>query len=488
MLAAPSRNITCATRGCSPKDALVRLQPKAEKIMRFERARKVQLVLVPQDKVGTKDPDGGWWQPLGLLSIATYARKQNPELEVEILDEEQMTFEQMKERIEKGKADVVGLSPNIANYEVGLELAKIARGSGARVVFGGHHASGLAENIVRNREFVDAVVVHDGEIPFHQLVSGTPFNKVPNVVYRGQDGEPVRTPDTLEFPPLSAYPDIDYSLVELPPYFAEFERVHGKRSKFRKPASFVSQRGCTWREKTGKGCIFCGRIEPSWRGKPPERVWREIRALHEQYGVDAVADVGDDFIGNMEWFKEFHAARPKDLHVGLQFIYSRASNITRPGVIDKLLDLEMQSVLLGIESGDIRCLKACLKGMSPETNLRAVKMLNDRGMGIYGCIILGLPGEDAESLKRNYEFCRRISESSDKNVLFVGALMSLPNSPAYDMLLQIPEMHEKYARADVIDLQESKADWVKHFTRTTMEAIRETLERISGLPNCNIEL
>lgn len=469
------------------RDSFARFLPTAEHIMRFEKVEKVQLVLVPQDKVGSKDADGGWWQPLGLLSIATFARAKNPELQVEILDEEQMNFEQMKKRISEGKADVVGLSPNIANYSICLELAEVARASGARVVFGGHHATGLAENILRNRRVVDVVVLRDGEIPFSELVAGKHFAEIPGIVFRGSEGEIVRTRD-LGFPALSSYPDIDYSLVNLESYFSEFERVHGLRSKFKRPASFVSQRGCTWREVTRKGCVFCARVEPSWRGKDVSRVWREIRALHERFGIDSIADVGDDFTGNAKWFDEFFAARPNGLRVGLQFIYSRAANILRPGVLEKLVALELQSVLLGIESGDVRCLKAGGKGMTPDLNVRAVKMLNERGIGVYGCIILGMPGEDEESLKKNFELCKRVSELSGKNILFVGMLMPLPNSPAYSMLLEKAEMMEKYGGSDVLDLQDSKADWLKHFTNTSVEQVRETLARISELPNCNIEL
>lgn len=75
-----------------------------------------------------------------------------------VLHPESAIFEEAFDSLEAAKEH--------KNYIATLEK------DGAKVVFGGHRATFLAEKILKNRKYVDAVVAYDGELAFYQYIQG----------------------------------------------------------------------------------------------------------------------------------------------------------------------------------------------------------------------------------------------------------------------------------------------------------------------------
>lgn len=73
--------------------------------MRPQPIRKVQLVLPPPKRPDTNAVKFAKWpQPLAIISIATYLRQNNPDVEVEILDANNVLS--LKQALERLDADV----------------------------------------------------------------------------------------------------------------------------------------------------------------------------------------------------------------------------------------------------------------------------------------------------------------------------------------------------------------------------------------------
>ncbi|MFC1972687.1 cobalamin-dependent protein [Chloroflexota bacterium] len=105
-----------------------------------------------------------WPQPLGIVSVGTYMKQNNPGVEVEILDGNNvLTLDEVKSRVD---ADLVGISATALGYDHAIEVAKVAKKRGARVILGGATATPLAREILKYYDFVDAVIRYDGEIAF----------------------------------------------------------------------------------------------------------------------------------------------------------------------------------------------------------------------------------------------------------------------------------------------------------------------------------
>ena len=96
--------------------------------------------------------------PVGLVSIATYCKNQFPKAEVEILDGELISVEEIISELKPGA--FVGIETKLLNYESALKIAQEAKKRACVVILGGVFASALSEVIMKNQSrIVDFVVV-----------------------------------------------------------------------------------------------------------------------------------------------------------------------------------------------------------------------------------------------------------------------------------------------------------------------------------------
>lgn len=401
---------------------------------------KVQLILPSMDSAEDTN-EKGWWQPLGLLSLATYLKTHEPNIDVEIINGD-------------GKigADFVGIQPSIASYGNSLKSGEIAKQGGAKVIFGGHHATPLAENILKNRKFVDYVGIYEAEELLLALVKGKDPSQIPNLVSRYGRGPKLdarRNLDEIPFP--------DFSFIELEPYFKNYRRIY-PQTGFQRPISLYSQRGCMWREKT-KGCIFCGRMDEVWKGRDPKSVWDYILGLKEKYNIDLIVDSSDDFTTNESWFEAFYKLKPNE-KIAFR-IYSRSDKITED-TSRKLYDIGVRIILFGIESGDENCLRECRKGMTLQDHIRAAEFINQYGIQMCPSFVFGFPGENEESIGKTLKYAEKLSKYRIETT-HSSILTPLPGSIAFAQLLSNPPMQEKYGGKDELSIVELQQDWLRIF-------------------------
>ncbi len=183
--------------------------------MRPKKVEKVQLIFPPPRRPDTYVIKFARWpQPLGLLSIGAYLGQNNPDVNVEILDGNNVL--PLDEVIAKLDADVVGISATAVGYEYAVKVAEIANQKGVSVVLGGAAATPLAKEILKYYDYIDAVVRYDGEIAFSKYVAGAPLDSIENLVYR-QDGQ-IKA-NEIKLPDISELGPPDRSLVDMEVYF-----------------------------------------------------------------------------------------------------------------------------------------------------------------------------------------------------------------------------------------------------------------------------
>jgi len=423
---------------------------------------KLQLIS-PISEFAKEDPRMGEYPPLPLIALASYIKRELPATIIEILDGELIP---QKKILKKLGADVVGIHVHLGNIKAALSIARKAKEKGAKVILGGPFASVRAQQILRNRKFVDAIVIGDGEEALLEFIKGTPSEKIPNLAYR-KKGE-IKVNDLKELD-LDRLPPPDYGLVILEPYFKKFKE---NEAPYRKGLVVYSQKSCPWRERLG--CIFCGVLGKKWRAKSPEKVWSEIKSLVERYGVDYIYEASSSFTSNKEWLREFVKTKPKDLNVAFR-VYARSSEIDEE-VAELLKKINCNAVFIGFESGDNRMLKAFKKGESVEQHLNAIRHLKKYGIPIHASFVLGAPGESKETLQKTFEFAKKIVKESP--FVFCSTFFPVPGSSAFE---ELSKKVPKYARVDVFDWEQLKKDWVKHFCNVSYEDIVKTNRKILKL-------
>lgn len=430
--------------------------------------KKVQLIIPPILDGYHKVSRGGDYPPLGVLSIATYLKNKLPYVEIEILDGEILPLEEIEKRIQ---GDVVGIGVNILNYRHALRLARMAKESGAKVVFGGAHATGLWKIILRNRKYVDAVVLGEGEVSFTDIVKGKPLLQINNLAYR--NGNEIKR-NSIQFLNLDSLPFINREFVNQEVYFQNF-RNQRPWSRFKRPMLIYSQKGCVWRMRTG-GCVFCGRMDGKWRARNPKKVWEEITQLVSKWKVDYINDVSASIAGNKEWLREFCKAKPSTVNPALE-VYACIHEIDKK-IIEIFSRLNVYKIFIGVESGDKSMLRRVGKPASPELHLRVVEALSKKGFKVTLGIVIGIPGENEKTVKKTIKHVKSLVNYGNVETISCSILVPVPGSRSYTMLLHHPSLNRKYRNKDDIDPVELERDWLKYFCAIDYQTAKEAVEEI----------
>jgi radical SAM superfamily enzyme YgiQ (UPF0313 family) len=213
--------------------------------------------------------------------------------------------------------------------------------------------------------------------------------------------------------PLDNYPMPDRTLVDLRKYTATLD------GELVSP--IMGSRGCPWQ------CAFCCKNYQKVRLNSAQRIITEIDVLYAS-GYDAVAFPEDVFVLNPE--RTIAVAHHLGCRGMIWRCLARADLLVKYGqdFVDILANGGCTGVGIGIESGSDRILKAINKGETTATILKAIGMLKQTGLHVKGFFILGLPGENEESLKETETFL----EQAELDDVDCKIFQPYPGSPIYD--------------------------------------------------------
>lgn len=312
-------------------------------------------------------------EPLHLEMIAATV----PEHEVRILDMRlDRDLESALASFQPEMVAITTLTPEVYTAQNVLQQVK----EFSREIFtvvGGHHATLLPQDFFLPQ--VDAVALGEGEIMFRELVQAVANHRslegVPNLVWQGPDGAFVRN--------RLAEGRIDLGRLSLPRRDLTASYRNEYFFLFDKPdTSVATSRGCPFR------CNFCS-VHEFYHGAtnqmPPQRVLSEIATV----ATDHITFVDDNFLVNHD---RENTIADRIKAEGIRKRYSmecRTDSIVRhPELVAKWVDVGLYAVLLGLEGGSDKMLKSVKKSSSIDTNNRAIKILQDHGVIIWGAFLV----------------------------------------------------------------------------------------------------
>lgn len=407
-----------------------------------------------------------WQPPLGILSLATYIKRHNPQVETKVFNEEISPLPP-----DVFDTDIMAINTQISNYKRCLELAKKAKENNCLVVFGGAFATCMPTKILKNRDFVDAIVIGDGELALNEIIKKRALREINNLAYR--KGNAILLNKQIHID-LNSIPFPDRSFINLDIYFRNFRKFF-PNSAFKRPTTFYSQKGCLWHEKTG-GCIFCGRIG-KYRVVRPRKFWQEIEYLERAYKIDYAFDQADCFCQSRTWLKDLIRSKPSKINLKFR-VWVRSDNIDNETA--KILSgLGVHDAFIGVESGDPKSLSAFQKGTTPQQNIRATEILNKFRIKVYAQFVLGAPGETKESLRNSIKHAQELIQIGNVETLACTIMLPLPGSKSWAMMKQKTNILE----SDIFDYKKLQKIWIKEFTNVKIEAIEETIKEIERLPS-----
>lgn len=332
---------------------------------------------------------------LGLLTLAGLTP---PHIEVEYVE-----VADLHDRTPlPGDFDVVAISSFTAMIKDAYRLADRYRDAGALVILGGLHVTVLPDEAA---EHADAVVVGEAEAVWPQVI---------------------RDLEARELKPRYQAPPGAFDLAHAP--MPRFDLLDPSRYN---RLTVQTQRGCPFH------CDFCAasiRLRPGYRTKPMHRVLAEIEAIRRIW-AEPFLEFADD---NTFASKRHGRALAEALRgLGLKWFTESDISVGRdPELLRLMKESGCAQILVGLESPQA----GGLDGLERQSNWkrrqlddyrRAIDNIQEAGITLNGCFVLGLDGTDAGAFDAVYDF---VKETGLYEVQ-ITVMTPFPGTPLYDRLL-----------------------------------------------------
>ncbi len=366
--------------------------------------------------MGKRKDIGGKHHPLGLLYIASVLLENKHE--VQICDE--LVGQIPEEYLLSFKPEYLGVSVRTPAFNRAIQIAKAAKSFGTKVIFGGPHVSALPEESIMASDFVDGVIVNEGEYTFLELLNSSDWSNVRGLVYK-KDTMVLKNPPQEKIIDLNLLPFPARQLLDEKLYYGtpEYGFLVPPRQKF---WTICSSRGCPY------NCTYCSSANifgKKFRFRSALNIFNEIMEGYK-LGVTNFVFIDDSFGLNSEITSELC-----NLIIENNIIirWCCQTRVTIPIETIKLMKTAGCSLIsFGIESGSEKVLENIKKGLTKDLMRKGIENAKKTGLLVKAYFIIGLPGEGKEEFKESLIFAK----SLDIDYLWLSIIKILPGSELWN--------------------------------------------------------
>ncbi len=317
--------------------------------------------------------------PTGLAILASVLLRDG--FEVEIVD---FASGDRIDKLTRFEPDVVGVTGTTQMMNYAYQIVDLCKHNNIFTIIGGVHASLFPQEALPH---ADAVVVGEGE----QVISDVCANHRTGIV----QGKPLMN---LDDAPIPAYHLLNMDYYNTLPSRVEmsFAMICPKTSRL---GTMLTSRGCS------NECLFCHnsfRTLP-FRFNSTKRVMEEMKLLIDDYHIDALFFVEDNYFANRKRLLEICTEMKKekiDLAWGGN---SRVNNIDQT-VLSTVRSIGCNQVTFGWESGSQRILDILNKHATVEQNVKSVQLCNENNINASGTVMVGNPTETDSDIAETAQF------------------------------------------------------------------------------------
>ena len=274
----------------------------------------------------------------------------------------------------------------------------------AYTVLVGTHPSAITNETLQINDSIDAIAVAEYEHTIrdlvHTLEQGFPFEGVKGLVFK-QNGRIVRNKDREKIK----------NLDEIPFVSSVYKKHLNVNNYFFAAANYpmimiITGRGCPYK------CFFC--VYPQvfhsrrYRVRSPDNVVDEIEYITNNF--PKVTEIGfedDCFTANIKHVREI-CKKIIDRNVKIKWYCNVRGNLNYP-LLKLMKEAGCRMVTVGFESGSQRILDNMHKGEKVERYYQFAKDARKAGVLVHGCIMVGNPGDNRQTLAESYEFSKKIN-------------------------------------------------------------------------------
>ncbi len=369
------------------------------------------------------------FEPLGVLYLAALARSEHDVCIIDAFNRD-LGLEEAWAELLVFRPDLVGLSLTMSpTAPFARALARRVKQWDSRtvVIAGGTHATFCATELAA-RDEIDAVVLHDGEGAFAEILAGRPLTDVAGLVLR-VDGLVVETPAR----PLPAeLESLPFPARDLLPSPEIYQRRH-----------VLSSRGCVFR------CVYCAASVMQkfrWRSRGATNVVNEIVEIAE-LGFPRFYFADDNFTVNRRRVLEICAELTRRCPEAHWSCLSRVEFIRDEKLLRAMAAAGCDQIFIGVESGSDTVLAQMERHYTAADVTQVVDRCRSAGIEVTASFIVGNPFETETDVRASFELARRIDTPNVAFHIFtpyVGTpAWTDPGALGLDILTTDPEIFDK---------------------------------------------
>jgi radical SAM superfamily enzyme YgiQ (UPF0313 family) len=309
-----------------------------------------------------------------------------------------------------GPFDVVAISSFTAMIKDAYRLAARYRAAGTKVILGGLHVALCPDEAAPH---ADAIVVGEGELLWPQVLADLESGRLQN---RYQTA-------------------VAFNLADAP--MPRFDLLDVKRYNL---LTIQTSRGCPW------NCDFCAasiRLNPKYRTKPIPKVIAELHRIKEIWPVPFIEFADDNTFADR---RHGHALTDGLMDEKIRWFTETDISVAQDSrLLHKMRKSGCAQILIGLEDPSDGT-----EGMELKTNWKArqrahyldsIRKIQDHGITVNGCFVLGLETHTEASFDRIWEFIQQ----SELYEIQLTILTPFPGTPLYDRLAAAGRLIEPLA-------------------------------------------
>jgi radical SAM superfamily enzyme YgiQ (UPF0313 family) len=337
--------------------------------------------------------------PYSLLQIGALLRAQKNQVALIDANGEDLTEEELEERINKLDFDVIIFRFTPTTFDLDMKVPYIAKKINPNIVtIGICWTMGEYSNEVLNSiKELDIFIRHEYEVTVPALISAlksnVPFSDVKGIAYRKNKNIFITNNEN---------PIDDYNKLPIPAYdlLPNFEPYFINTPSGKPFTIMYTSKGCPF------NCSYCTVAKTKWKSRNSKNVIKELKYLKKIYNIHTVSFFDETFTLDTNRVEQISNAIIKE-DLDIKWYCN-----TRVSIVNKQLLKDMSAggcrgISYGIESGSQKILNQCNKRTTIRQAEDAIRWTKEVGIKVYCSFIFGLPGETNKTIAETIHFVRR---------------------------------------------------------------------------------
>lgn len=407
--------------------------------------------------------------PINLLALAAYVE---PYHQVSISDfvisyvRKELTMdaagmEEAARQILQHDAKVLAFTSMCSSYAAALRMAEACKrlDPSRFILFGGPHAGFVARETLEAFDFVDAIVLGEGEETLLDLLNAmrdnTPFHSIPSLVFR--DGEEI-----VETPRRKVLDDLG----ELP--FPAFHLIQNV-DQYYEPGvdrfiEIEAGRGCPFNCKFCSTSVFFSR---RYRLKTPKQIVDEMVWLRQNWNITSFGLIHDNLTVRKDMVRELCDYIHATGDTFQWYCSSRTDTIDRE-MMEFMKDAGCQGIFFGVETGSQSMQKTVGKRLKLDRSRETFLHLAEVGIDATASFIIGFPDETLDDLEETLSMALEVRMYGTRDVQ-LHPITALPGteilSEHEDRLVFHEHVLTFHDITSVIEISEVEMEWIRNHRR-----------------------